>query len=269
MNAFCNGCKLVADPRPSSVVIFVSTTARAGVTQERTALPSTRTVQAPHCAMPQPNLAALSSKSLRRTYSNGVSGAAATVRRRPLTLSVTAISFLLRNRPPQVRTRRARTLLLRRKRCDAKRFRLPSHPPFSSAFSGVRTFLKAPTPRMDCRAERVPSGRDLRVVQVRQSRSVFSLERRDCRRRRRTVIASPEGPAPRRDWHRACSARPVCGSVHRAGGRDEQARPGRRRQRHGGAQVPRVVARGRAAGRVESRHLLRGTAARIRSREPL
>src|SRR5713226_8820364 len=103
MKAFWSGCRLLADPRPSSVVIFVSTTARAGVTQERTGFPSTSTVQAPHCAMPQPNLAALSSRSLRRTYSKGVSGAAATVRRRPLTVSVTAIVFPPWSGPGSVR----------------------------------------------------------------------------------------------------------------------------------------------------------------------
>ena len=40
---------------------------RSAVTQERTALPSISTVQAPHCASPQPNLAPLSSRSLRST----------------------------------------------------------------------------------------------------------------------------------------------------------------------------------------------------------
>ena len=38
-----------------------------GVMQERTALPSISTVQAPHCASPQPNFAPLSSRSLRST----------------------------------------------------------------------------------------------------------------------------------------------------------------------------------------------------------
>src|SRR3989442_13131443 len=93
MKAFWSGCGLLADPRPSSVVIFVLVTARAGVTQERTGFPSTSTVQAPHCAMPHPNLAALSSRSLRRMYSKGVSGAAATGQRRPLTVRVMAIVF--------------------------------------------------------------------------------------------------------------------------------------------------------------------------------
>ena len=82
---------MLADPRPSSVVIFVFAIAETGMTQERTGFPSASTVQAPHCAMPQPNLAAFSSRSLRSTYSKGVSGAAATVRRCPLTVSVRAI----------------------------------------------------------------------------------------------------------------------------------------------------------------------------------
>ena len=34
------------------------------------------TVQAPHCASPQPNFGPFNSSSLRRTYSSGVSGAA-------------------------------------------------------------------------------------------------------------------------------------------------------------------------------------------------
>src|SRR5712691_4294293 len=38
-----------------------------GVTQERTARPPMRTVQAPHWASPQPNFAPLSPRSLRRT----------------------------------------------------------------------------------------------------------------------------------------------------------------------------------------------------------
>ena len=49
------------------VVISLVPMALIGVTQERTALPSTSTVQAPHCANPQPNFAPLSSRSLRRT----------------------------------------------------------------------------------------------------------------------------------------------------------------------------------------------------------
>src|SRR6516162_3064450 len=40
-------------------------TADTGVTQERTAWPSTCTVQAPHCARPQPKCGLLSESSLR------------------------------------------------------------------------------------------------------------------------------------------------------------------------------------------------------------
>ena len=42
------------------VVIFLPATAEMGVTQERVAAPLTCTVQAPHCAMPQPNLVPVS-----------------------------------------------------------------------------------------------------------------------------------------------------------------------------------------------------------------
>ena len=54
--------------------------------QERTGSPSTWTVHAPHCESPQPNLAALSFSSLRRTYNSGVSGAASTMWDWPLTV---------------------------------------------------------------------------------------------------------------------------------------------------------------------------------------
>ena len=43
------------------------------VTHERVACPSTWTVQAPHRAMPQPNLVPLMPISSRRTHSRGVS----------------------------------------------------------------------------------------------------------------------------------------------------------------------------------------------------
>ncbi len=49
------------------VVISALPSVPIGVTQERTALPSTSTVQAPHCDNPQPNLAPASDRSLRST----------------------------------------------------------------------------------------------------------------------------------------------------------------------------------------------------------
>ena len=63
-------------------------TAETGVMQERTSLPSTSAEHAPHWASPQPNFGPFSSRSLRRTYSRGVSGSTATVRVPPLTRSV-------------------------------------------------------------------------------------------------------------------------------------------------------------------------------------
>ena len=56
-------------PRPSSVTILAScaTSALTGVWQERTARPSTCTVQAPHMPLPHPSLGPLSARSLRST----------------------------------------------------------------------------------------------------------------------------------------------------------------------------------------------------------
>src|SRR3989475_12602623 len=57
--------------------------------QERTDLPSISPVQAPHCARPQPNFGPFSSRSLRRTYTSGVSGATDDTRRAaPITRNV-------------------------------------------------------------------------------------------------------------------------------------------------------------------------------------
>src|SRR5205807_7237939 len=62
-------------PSPSSVVIAPFAAADTGTEQERTDLPSISTVHAPHWASPQPNFGPFSSRSLRRTYRSGVSGA--------------------------------------------------------------------------------------------------------------------------------------------------------------------------------------------------
>ena len=55
------------EPRPSSVVTARLRAAFMGVTQERIALPSMMTVQAPHWASPQPNFGPFNCRSLRRT----------------------------------------------------------------------------------------------------------------------------------------------------------------------------------------------------------
>src|ERR1700752_350648 len=59
----------------------------AGSMHERTVLPSTSTVQAPHCPSPQPKRGPWRPKLPRRTYSSGVSGSALTTLVFPFTFS--------------------------------------------------------------------------------------------------------------------------------------------------------------------------------------
>ena len=61
-----------------------------GVTQARRGAPSRCTVQAPHCATPQPNLVPVRPSRSRRTQSSGMSGGAVTSRSVPLTVSFMA-----------------------------------------------------------------------------------------------------------------------------------------------------------------------------------
>ena len=70
------------------VVIFLPATAETGSTQLRVAWPSMCTVQAPHWAMPQPNLVPVRFRWSRSTHSSGVSSAASVVSCLPLTSSV-------------------------------------------------------------------------------------------------------------------------------------------------------------------------------------
>src|SRR3981189_777728 len=58
------------------VVIARWPTEPTGSRQERTGAPSTCTVQAPHCAMPHPNLVPVSPTISRSTQSRGISGGA-------------------------------------------------------------------------------------------------------------------------------------------------------------------------------------------------
>src|SRR3989449_224145 len=81
MKARCSGWSLAIVPSPSSVVMAPFAAADTGTEQERTDLPSSSTVQAPHWASPQPNFGPFSSRSLRRTYRSGVSGATDDTRR--------------------------------------------------------------------------------------------------------------------------------------------------------------------------------------------
>src|SRR5438309_11238657 len=81
MKARCSGWSFSIVPSPSSVVMAPSAAADTVTEQERTDLPSISTVQAPHWASPQPNFGPFSSRSLRRTYRSGVSGATDNTRR--------------------------------------------------------------------------------------------------------------------------------------------------------------------------------------------
>src|SRR2546426_1728085 len=54
MKAFCSACGFSGVPSPSRVSSFAPAAWATGNVQERTGLPSTCTVQAPHCARPQP-----------------------------------------------------------------------------------------------------------------------------------------------------------------------------------------------------------------------
>src|SRR5436190_911915 len=62
------------------VVTFLPSTLEIGVEHERTATPSTCTVQAPHSAMPQPYLVPVKPMVSRSTQSRGVSGDTSTSR---------------------------------------------------------------------------------------------------------------------------------------------------------------------------------------------
>src|SRR6476660_9667853 len=71
------------------------TTVETGVTQDRTASPSTRTVQAPQAATPQPNLVPVMFNTSRNTHNRGMLGSASAVMALPLIRSSTPPPQLL------------------------------------------------------------------------------------------------------------------------------------------------------------------------------
>src|SRR5262249_45908126 len=73
------------------MVVTAPVTVPTARIQERVAIPSTCTVHAPHCAMPQPNLVPVSPMISRSTQRRGISGGTSTVYDFPLTVSDTAI----------------------------------------------------------------------------------------------------------------------------------------------------------------------------------
>ena len=76
--------RLASRRSPSMVVTLRSPIEPTGSRQERTGSPSICTVQAPHCAIPQPNLVPVRPITSRKVQSSGVSGATSTVSRSPL-----------------------------------------------------------------------------------------------------------------------------------------------------------------------------------------
>ncbi len=69
------------------VSTFWPAAADAGTEQERTGSPFRCTVQAPHCAMPQPYLGPFTSSTSRSTQSKGISGSTSALRFLPLTVN--------------------------------------------------------------------------------------------------------------------------------------------------------------------------------------
>src|SRR3954452_1459355 len=69
------------------VVIDLPSTSSTGIAQERTARPSTCTVQAPQDAMPQPNFVPVILRCSRSTHSSGVVPSTATSLRCPFTVN--------------------------------------------------------------------------------------------------------------------------------------------------------------------------------------
>src|ERR1700675_2827379 len=69
------------------VVILLPVASRTDTLNERTALPSTCTVQAPQCAAPQANLVPVSPICSRIAHRSGMSGGASIWRVLPLTFS--------------------------------------------------------------------------------------------------------------------------------------------------------------------------------------
>src|ERR1700754_4038196 len=82
------------------VVTFFPATAEMGVTQERVGCPSMCTVQAPHSAIPQPDLVPVSFRWSRMAHSRGMSGSTSRSCGWLLTFSLIAIRRLRIGTPP-------------------------------------------------------------------------------------------------------------------------------------------------------------------------
>src|SRR5712671_5424484 len=78
------------------VTTFAPSRPPIGTTQDRIAVPFTWTVQAPHCAMPQPNLVPVKPITSRNTQRRGVSGSMSTCLDAPFTSIVITAATPLR-----------------------------------------------------------------------------------------------------------------------------------------------------------------------------
>src|SRR5690348_5788437 len=85
------------------VVTFLPATPDRGVTQERRGTPSRCTVQAPHCASPQPKWGLLWPRSLRMAYSRGMFGSPSTETAWPSSVNSTVATegLSVREVPPK------------------------------------------------------------------------------------------------------------------------------------------------------------------------
>ena len=80
------------------VVIFLPMASPSCTLQERTGAPSICTVQAPHCAMPQPYFVPVRPRFSRGTQSSGVSASASTSKLFPLTERMAMFVFSMPDR---------------------------------------------------------------------------------------------------------------------------------------------------------------------------
>src|SRR3954447_12994061 len=79
------------------VVICLPAASLTVTPQERIATPSIWTVQAPHCAMPQPYLVPVSPTFSRIAHSSGVSGSTSTSKALPLIVRLAIVSPIKRS----------------------------------------------------------------------------------------------------------------------------------------------------------------------------
>src|SRR6266478_3388918 len=84
IQASCTLCSAPSPASPSMVVICLPTASLTTMPHDRTATPSTWTVQAPHCAMPQPYLVPVRPAFSRKAHRSGVSGSTSTSKVLPL-----------------------------------------------------------------------------------------------------------------------------------------------------------------------------------------